>query len=108
MRKTGKKRDEERNRARIGFAVFPPTDAAGAVLWVHLQSQIARKRGDLAGDHGNRRRITLWNFGREPKIRTVLWSHTDRYLIELGSPRPSSADFAGAPWTPRQPHLVKT
>jgi Bacterial regulatory helix-turn-helix proteins, AraC family len=32
---------------------------------------------DPNGDHGNRRRISLWNFGREPQIRAVLWSHTN-------------------------------
>jgi hypothetical protein len=36
-----------------------------------------RTRGDLDGDHGNCRRISLWNFGREPQIRTALWSHTN-------------------------------
>jgi hypothetical protein len=46
-------------------------------------SQIACTRGDLAGDHGNRRRITLWNFGREPQIRTVLWSHTDPKTLRI-------------------------
>ena len=42
-----------------------------------------RTRGDLDGDHGNCRRISLWNFGREQQIRTALRSHANPKTLRV-------------------------